>query len=151
MTDHRTQVDQLLAEYRQSKEQLVAVQRTLTSVVEAATSPDGVVSVSVGPHGGLLDLRIADSAYQRYRPAELSALIVRTTAEAAARAVESARAAVLPVLPEDTDPAVLLGAPDTALGAANVARPAPVPCHDELEESLEDHSWMEESSRGRPL
>lgn len=147
MTDHRAQVDQLLAEYRQSREQLAEVQRTLTSVREAATSSDGLVGVVVGPHGGLLELRIAESAYQRYRPAELSALIVRTTAQAAAKAAEAARAAVLPVLPPDTDPAALLGTPDVD---SELTRHVSAPRHQEFEESLEHHSWMDTSQRGRP-
>jgi len=78
-TNHRDEVAQLLAEYRRGRDQLAAVQRTLLSIVESASSPDGLVTAFVDSAGTLSGLVITDQAYSRYRPAELADTIVRTT------------------------------------------------------------------------
>ncbi len=113
--DHQSEVDQLMADYRRSREQLVAVQRGLASIREIATSPDELVTVTVGPRGTLVDLVIDDRAYQRLRPAELAELIVRTTDVAVAGATKRMHDQLTPVLPAGSDPeAVLSGRADLA-------------------------------------
>jgi DNA-binding protein YbaB len=81
VADHRAQVEDLLAGYRRSREQLGAVQRSLATVRETVTSDDGQVSVSVSASGALVDLSIDEDAYRVLRPAELAASIVRTPGE----------------------------------------------------------------------
>lgn len=136
--DHRAQVEDLLAGYRRSREQLATVHQRLASISESATSPDGLVSATVGPNGVLTELRIADAAYRLYRPADLAKVIVATTSAAAERAAKFAGEVVAPVLPAETDPAALLrGTAD--LRPAELVPPAPV-----AEESYEERSsWME--------
>ncbi|HEV2784647.1 MAG TPA: YbaB/EbfC family nucleoid-associated protein, partial [Actinophytocola sp.] len=97
--DHRAQVEELLADYQRSREQLAAVHRALASVSASASSEDGAVTATVGPRGSLTGLVIDESAYRRYRPAELADLIVRTAAAAAGQAARSATELVAPVLP----------------------------------------------------
>ena len=46
-TNHRDEVAQLLAEYQRGRDQLAAVQRTLGTISETATSPDGLVTATV--------------------------------------------------------------------------------------------------------
>jgi DNA-binding protein YbaB len=141
VVDHRAQVDDLIAGYRRSREQLGTVQRQLAAVRETVTSEDGLVAVTVGPSGTLVDLAIADNAYRSLRPHDLAALIVRMTAEATARATRAASKALTPVLPTDTDPEALLrGTAD--LPAAELA-PEPVV---EPDETFEDKSWMRSGS-----
>lgn len=141
MADHRAQVEDLLAGYRRSREQLGAVQRSLAGVRESVTSEDGRVTVTVSGSGTLVDLTIEDDAYRALRPAELAELIVGTTAAATALAARQANEVLAPVLPADTDPAALLNG--TADLSAEELTPAPEPEPDGPDETFEDKSWMQ--------
>lgn len=160
-TDHRAEVEELLADYRRSREQLAGVQQELAAISEVARSEDGTVEVTVGAQGGLRDLLISENAYQRHRPAQLSALIVRLTAAASASAAARAAETLEPVLPAGTDPAGILD------GRADLDPPEPprnvvAPAHvqpvttttghfeDEDDEDTADrHSWLEDSAQKR--
>jgi DNA-binding protein YbaB len=136
--DHRAQVEDLLADYRRSREQLASVHQRLASISESATSPDGLVTAIVGPNGALTGLRIAEAAYRQYRPADLAKVIVATTSAAADRATKLAGEVVAPVLPAETDPVALLGG-TADLRPAELVPPAP-----SVEESYEERrSWLE--------
>jgi DNA-binding protein YbaB len=136
-TDHQAQVEELLADYRRSREQLVSVQRALAAVNASATSQDGLVTATVGAGGTLIGLTIADGAYQQLSPIALARLIVTTTSAAAALAGRSASEVVAPVLPSGTDPEALLrGTAD--LSAAELAPPVST-----AEESFEHRTWMD--------
>lgn len=138
MTDHRAQVEELLADYRRSREQLAAVHRALAAVSESASSEDGAVTATVGPQGALTALVIEDTAYRRYRPDELADLIVRVTSAASAKAGRAAGEVVAPVLPPGADPEALLrGTAD--LTPAEIQPPAPPA----VEDSFENRTWME--------
>jgi DNA-binding protein YbaB len=142
--DHQSEVDQLMADYRRSREQLVAVQRGLASIRETATSHDELVTVTVGPRGTLVDLVIDDRAYQRLRPAELAELIVRTTDVAVAGATKRMHDQLTPVLPAGSDPEAVLG------GRADLAdsevEPEPQPGRhaqrQREDDSFEHRSWL---------
>ncbi|SMC68740.1 YbaB/EbfC family nucleoid-associated protein [Lentzea albidocapillata] len=108
MDDHRAQVEELLADYRRSREQLASVQRELAAVCGRASSPDGTVEATVGSGGKLVGLELSESAYRRHRPEQLAELIVRTVAAAAASAAEDTYQALSAVLPSATDPAALV-------------------------------------------
>lgn len=145
MTDHSAQVETMLADYRRSREQHGSVRHQLASVRETASSPDGLVTASAGPHGGLVDLFIAETAYQRYRPAELSALIVRTTSAAAGKAAEAASRVLQPVLPTGAEPAEFLpDRPQPATGHAGDEAAA------EADDDLEGRSWLDGTPPRRP-
>lgn len=159
-TDHQAQVAELLADYRRSREQLASVQRELASLTGVARSPDGLVTATVGPHGNLVELDIADAAYQRHRPDQLADLIVRTTATAAAKAAESAHRVLAPVLPADADPAALLAgsadlrpdeiAPQPAEAAPTGRARERAAAWEHDDESFEDQpTWLHEVERGR--
>lgn len=143
-SDHRAQVEELLAGYRRSREQLASVQKSLASISESVTSDDGLVTATVGPQGTLANLLIADDAYIRHRPAELAKLVVRTTAAAAAKAGESANRTMSAVLPSGTDPGALLA------GRADL-RPDEIvpdrPRRRDDDESFEDLTWMHNPGR----
>lgn len=106
--DHRAQVEELLADYRRSREQLASVQRELAAVSGRASSPDGTVAAVVGAGGKLLGLELSELAYRRHRPEQLAELIVRTVAEAAASAAEDTYQTLSAVLPASADPAALV-------------------------------------------
>ncbi|WP_199433997.1 YbaB/EbfC family nucleoid-associated protein [Qaidamihabitans albus] len=141
MSEHRAQVDELLADYHRSREQLACVHRELASISESATSDDGLVTATVGARGTLTGLVIAEETYERYRPAELAAQIVRVTGAATVRALAGAGEVLAPALPAGTDPqALLLGTAD--LGAAELTAEQ-VPEDDD--ESFEDQRWLDEA------
>ncbi|MEV6240359.1 YbaB/EbfC family nucleoid-associated protein [Lentzea sp. NPDC051838] len=108
MDDHRAQVEELLADYRRSREQLASVQRELAAVSGTASSPDGTVTAVVGAGGKLAGLELSELAYRRHRPEQLAELIVRTVAAAAASAAEGTYQTLSAVLPPSTDPAALV-------------------------------------------
>jgi DNA-binding protein YbaB len=140
VADHRAQVEDLLAGYRRSREQLGSVQRSLATVRETVISDDGLIAVTVSASGALVDLSINDDAYRLLRPAELAELIVDTTAEATARATRQAGEVLAPVLPSDTDPAALLRGTADLSDAELTPEPAAA---DFSDETFEDRSWMQ--------
>ncbi|EHR49179.1 hypothetical protein SacmaDRAFT_0886 [Saccharomonospora marina XMU15] len=140
MTEYRAQVDELLADYHRSREQLSTVQRDLAAVTASVSSDDGLVTAVVGARGALTDLLIADDAYDRYRPAELAAQIVRLAGEATVRAFSRAADVLAPALPSGTDPqALLLGTAD--LTEDDIAEDGP---QEEDEASFEDQNWLDD-------
>ncbi|MGH3877352.1 MAG: YbaB/EbfC family nucleoid-associated protein [Actinophytocola sp.] len=141
--DHRAQVEELLAGYRRSREQLGAVHRKLATLQASATSEDGLVTVTVGAQGRLTELVIVDSAYRKLRPHELAATIVALTATAASKASRAASEAMAPVLPPDTDPDALLR------GTADLTPAELKPEPPDAEETFEDLSWMRAGSKKR--
>jgi DNA-binding protein YbaB len=141
VADHSAQVEDLIAGYRRSREQLGAVQRQLVTIQETVTSEDGLVTVTVSSTGTLIGLDIAENAYRELRPTDLAAVIIRTTAEATARVTRRASEVLASVLPSDTDPEALLrGTAD--LSAEELTPPPPV----EPDETFEDKVWMRSGS-----
>lgn len=143
--DHRAQVEELLAGYRRSREQLGSVQRTLAGIQESATSEDGLVTATVDAHGQLVGLVIVESAYRRLRPHELARCVVELTARAAVAAARAAGEAIAPVLPRDTDPEALLRG--TADLTASDLKPRGTDAVDS-DETFEDLSWMRAGGKG---
>lgn len=145
-TNHRDEVEQLLADYRNSRAQLATVHRTLLSIAESASSPDGLVTATVNSSGVLCALAIGEEAYRRYRPADLADAIVRTSRQAAALAGEQARAVLAPVLPPDIEPgAALAGTADLTPDEIDPPQAANAPVDDEA--SYEETSWMNRTGR----
>lgn len=138
-------MDELLADYRHSREQLASVQWELGAVTAAASDPDGLLTATVGARGALTGLAISDEAYQRYRPSELAGQIVRATGSATLRALAAAAVVLAPVLPAGTDQrAVLLGTAD--LEAVDIAPPKLATEEDserseDSEDSYENRNW----------
>ncbi|HEX3787296.1 MAG TPA: YbaB/EbfC family nucleoid-associated protein [Pseudonocardiaceae bacterium] len=158
MTDHRDDVEELLADYRRSRDELASVQRTLLSISESASSPDGLLTATVGGRGTLTKLVIDDAAYQRHSPAELAELVVRTVSAATTKVAGRAADVLAPVLPAGADPAALLaGTADLSPAEYEPEPPAlaTTPArgrhatHDELDEdSFEEMSWMNGADQG---
>lgn len=143
MTEHQAQVDELLADYRRSRDRLAGVHRELASVTASAADPDGLITVTVGPRGTLTGLVIDEGAYRKYRPAELAEQIVRATASATVRALGQTAEVLAPALPAGTDPqALLFGTADLDADSLTPAEKPPAE-----EESFEDENWLQERSR----
>jgi len=147
-SDHRGQVEELLADYRRSRDQLASVQRDLAGITASVTSPDGLVTATVGTSGTLTELVLADNAYRAHRPAQLAELIVRTTEAAAAKAAERTYHTLAPVLPADTDPAALVrGTAD--LTPEEIAPPPSRRAAPEDDDFALRDSWMDDLGRTR--
>ncbi|SEP94989.1 Conserved DNA-binding protein YbaB [Lentzea xinjiangensis] len=146
MDDHRAQVEELLADYRRSREQLASVQRELAAVSGVAGSPDGTVTATVGAGGRLVGLELSEAAYRRHRPEQLAELIVRTVAAAAATAAEDTYRTLSAVLPAATDPAALVaGTADLRPGEyePEVAQPPARRRVDDDEDNEQRESWLD--------
>ncbi|WP_406688784.1 YbaB/EbfC family nucleoid-associated protein [Saccharopolyspora sp. ID03-671] len=146
-TDHRARAEELLADYRRSRENLDDTRRDLAAVTATAASDDGRVRVVVGPQGALRELVLADDVAQRMRPAELAATVVRLSAEAARTAAQRTAAVLADVLPAGTDPELLLGPPPEPLPRNETPRRSDVSSGDACDdEDFSDTSWLQ---RGR--
>jgi DNA-binding protein YbaB len=144
--DHRAQVEELLADYRRSREQLVSVQRELAAVSGEASSPDGTVTAVVGPGGKLAGLELSELAYRRHRPEQLAELIVRTVAAAAASAAEDTYQALSAVLPAAADPAALVAGTADLAPAEYEPQVAQQPARrrvDDDEDNEQRESWLD--------
>lgn len=142
MTEHSARVEQLLADYRGSREQLATVHSELSAVRASATAADGLVTATSGPRGTLTGLVIADGAYRRYRPSELAEEIVRASAAAGVRSLAAAAEVLAPALADGTDPqSLLLGTVDlTAEEFSDTAAASAVE-----DDSFENQSWVGEA------
>ncbi|MFC7617619.1 YbaB/EbfC family nucleoid-associated protein [Actinokineospora soli] len=105
--DHRAQVDELIADYRRSRDQLADVHRALGALAKSATSPCGSVTATVSAHGAVVGIDFRDDAYRLHRPDALARVVLDTIAAAAALAARAADEVMAPVLPAGTDPAAL--------------------------------------------
>jgi DNA-binding protein YbaB len=82
-----------LADLKQKSEEL---QEGIAAAESTVSSPDGSVTVTVGPNGGLRDLRLGHRAVD-LGAARLTALILETTRTAQRQAVAKVRAAFEPL------------------------------------------------------
>ncbi|EID53657.1 YbaB/EbfC family nucleoid-associated protein [Saccharomonospora xinjiangensis] len=140
MTEHRAQVEELLADYRRSRDQLADVHRRLARVSASAQSADGLVTATVGARGELTDLVIDAEAYTRYRPSELAAHIVRAAREAGAEAFCGAEEIMAPALGRVAEPgSVLSGTADLTEDELAVQ---PL---DDSDDTFEDQNWLDDS------
>ncbi|MGW5052845.1 YbaB/EbfC family nucleoid-associated protein [Actinokineospora sp. NPDC004072] len=138
--EHRAQVDELLAGYRRSRDQLAEVHRILGAVAKSATSACGTVTATVSAYGALVGLTIRDDAYRVHQPSALAGVVVGVVGDAAGLAARAADEVMAPVLPAGTDPAALRrGTAD--LTAAELAPPVE-------EFDFERATWLESDERG---
>lgn len=154
MTDHRARVDDLLAEYRRSREHLATVHQRLGEISATASNADSSITVTVGPRGSVTAMSISDEAFQRYRPSELAAEIVRLAASASDRALVDASNVLAPALPAGTDPqALLLGTADldpAELAPAAAESASSAEMESEEDEDFESTNWVAEGRRTGP-
>ncbi|MGC7095671.1 YbaB/EbfC family nucleoid-associated protein [Amycolatopsis lurida] len=145
MTEHRARVDELLADYRRSRDHLAGVQRELAAVRATASSGDGLLKATVGPQGALTGLEIGEAAYREYGPAELAREIVRLVDTAGLKAFTCAEEVLAPALPKGTDPHALLRGTADLDAAELVPDPAPAKEREVVEdESFEDQVWLDD-------
>ncbi|SDO90872.1 YbaB/EbfC DNA-binding family protein [Actinopolyspora xinjiangensis] len=151
LIDHRAQVDEMIADYRRSRQRLSEVGDELAAIEETVGDERGTVSVTVGSGGALRRLWLSEQAYRTHRPEELGRLIVRLSGTATERVAERTDAVLATVLPSGSDPAAFRAevAPPPVTGVS-VPRgsgradndPETSPAEPEQEESPEPRSWL---------
>ncbi|MPY77460.1 MAG: YbaB/EbfC family DNA-binding protein [Actinophytocola sp.] len=146
MTDHRAQVDELLADYARSRELLATAHQRLAAITATERSADGAIAVTVGSRGTLTGLTLSDDVFHAHRPSELANEILRLASSASQRALAEAADVLAPTLPADVDPkATLLGTAD--LTPDEVA-PEPTPRDDPEDDDFAATNWLAEGRRG---
>ena len=109
----RAQVETMLTDYRQQRQALADVQEQLSRLRVRRSSPDGVVTVTVGPRGVLEGLQLSTFAYRQVDPATLAERILETAQAAADEVSRLQQELLAPLVPDDlTDPST--GLPDVS-------------------------------------
>lgn len=101
-------IESLFEEYQRQRNSLTELQQRMRAISASATSPRREVTVTVGQGGILTDIRFPTSAYRRLTPADLTAVIMQTYAEAKERVMDEAAAILAPMLPDGVDAAALV-------------------------------------------
>ena len=112
--DFNERIEHLFEEYKKQRNSLTELQRQMREISASETSARQEVTVTVGQGGVLTDIRFPTSAYKRLTPAELTATIMQTFAEAKEAALEQAATIIAPMLPDG------LNAKDMVNGSAGV-------------------------------
>jgi DNA-binding protein YbaB len=99
----QARVDELAGGLRERLGQVRVLQERAGLVRAAAQSRDGLISVEVGAHGELLDVRLDPGVYERLSPQRLAGVIVELARVAAADAAGRVREVMAPVLPAEGD------------------------------------------------
>jgi DNA-binding protein YbaB len=80
--DMRARVEYMMGEVRRMTSGIGDVQKKLLSVTASATSPDGLITATVGPRGQLVQLEIDPKIYRRPDSALLAQTIMKTVRDA---------------------------------------------------------------------
>jgi DNA-binding protein YbaB len=110
-----TTLQELLDEFHQQREAMLAAQRKLQTVSGTATAPHRAVKVTVGYQGEITELSFPTQAYRTMAPAELAAAVTETIATARAKAMRAMSEVMAPLLPPGIAP------PDAAAGKLDLA------------------------------
>jgi DNA-binding protein YbaB len=94
-------IDEMLDQYRTMRDKLGETQRQIAAVQATAESPDGLVQVTVGSRGELVNLKLRAGIYRSPDSDALAEQILATTREAARRAHEQLRALIEPIVPPE--------------------------------------------------
>jgi DNA-binding protein YbaB len=92
-------IDELLERYRQKRDQLRDVQRTVGAATATVTTEDEMITVTVGPHGRLVGLELNPRVYRRMSASELAAAVLAAAGEASSQVDGQVRAALAPLRP----------------------------------------------------
>ncbi|MEU2778499.1 YbaB/EbfC family nucleoid-associated protein [Streptomyces sp. NPDC007162] len=102
------QIEELLAEYRDAREQAVETRRRINEVKATATAPRQVVKITVGAQGQVTALEFPTAAYRNLPPKELSKVIMATLEQARAQALSAVSEVTLGRMLGGASPADLL-------------------------------------------
>lgn len=101
-------IESLFEEYQRQRNSLTELQQKMRQLSASATSPRREVTVTVGQNGVVTDIRFPTGAYKRLTPADLTAVILETYAEAKEQVLTQAAAVLGPMLPDGVDATALV-------------------------------------------
>lgn len=96
---------ELTAAYERRLAQIRELQKRAGQVTATARSRNGLISVTVGASGQLLDLKLDPGVYNSLPPQRLAAAVKELAKKAAADAAEQVQEVMEPVLPPGGMPA----------------------------------------------
>ncbi len=102
------QIEELLAEYRDAREQAAETRRRINEVQATVTAPRQVVKITVGAQGQVTALDFPTAAYRNLPPKELSKVIMATLEQARAQALSKVSEVTLGRMLGGVSPADLL-------------------------------------------
>jgi DNA-binding protein YbaB len=103
MTDYDQIIEELTAEYQKRRAKTVELHRKLKEITATATASRSVVKVSVGAQGEVRDIEFPTGAYKRMAPAELTAALLATIAEAREKALAMVKELMEPEMPKGSN------------------------------------------------
>jgi DNA-binding protein YbaB len=92
-------IDELLAQYREKRNQLKDLQRRMSEAGATVTTEDEMITVKVGPQGRLVGLEFNPRVYRKFAPSELAEAVLAAVREAGAQVDGQLRAAMEPMMP----------------------------------------------------
>ena len=98
----RNRLAEVHGRYARLRTDLDSLQRRLTSLRVTAVSPDGLVRVTVGPRGELVDLRLIRRATRNMDSEYVSRTIMRTVHSAAQQAAQQVQTLMSDYFPADS-------------------------------------------------
>ncbi|MCZ1007829.1 YbaB/EbfC family nucleoid-associated protein [Streptomyces lydicus] len=104
-TPYDQQIEDLLAEYRDAREQSVDTRRQINEIQATVTAPRQVVKVTVGAQGQVLALDFPTGAYRNMAPKDLSRVIQATLDQARTKALSQVMEVAVGRLPKGMTPA----------------------------------------------
>jgi DNA-binding protein YbaB len=94
-------IDELLEQYREKRDQLKNLQRTIGEAGATVTTEDEMITVKVGPQRRLVGLEFNPRVYRKLSPSELAEAVLAAVREASSQVDGQVRAALQPMLPDD--------------------------------------------------
>lgn len=100
---HSERVEQLKEQLDQQLAELRETQQRLSEVTATVTAPRQAVSVTVGYGGFVKDMKFPTSAYKRMAPSELASTVLKAIADAQAEVAAKSADIVAPSMPDGVD------------------------------------------------
>ncbi|MFI9387386.1 YbaB/EbfC family nucleoid-associated protein [Kutzneria sp. NPDC052558] len=108
-------INQMMSDYHRQLEQLTEYQRRMSEITGTAASQRKSVSVTVGAHGQIVELKFPTDAYREMAPMELANVITETFNAARQQVTKQQQELMAANAPQGLDLSQLFG-PDSDLG-----------------------------------
>ncbi|GIH06949.1 hypothetical protein Rhe02_50160 [Rhizocola hellebori] len=118
----RARFDDVHAQYTKMREGVKDLQDDLAAMEVRVASPDGMVTVVVGPRGNLKSLTLDKRAYQQHPPERLAALIVQACQRAESAVAGAVQQRLGRMLPEGSGLDEVLRRHDQRMGYSDDKR-----------------------------
>jgi DNA-binding protein YbaB len=96
----RARADELMAQFDRMRSGVGELQQQLRAVSATVTSPDGLVTVTVGPRGQVTRVELDPRIYRQPNAAQLSTTITETIRSAADQAMAEVERICRPLVPD---------------------------------------------------